>query len=203
MQRPNLSRSRDAKLHHFERLFDVQVAGLSLTVQAAIVVDAVGQVRIFLDFAQSHAWPNSVRRSRGNKESVARAYEMGLEHILQRVLLHGSKELFLVGPWLQAQQKPRARLRGNGVPHFRFSFAAGSLFVSSGISVVRMYLDGEFVLREDEFHENGEFLAGGQPRSAPVRGHCTPRITQPFSGERAGGDFAIDAGEPGFTERLD
>src|SRR4029077_17346939 len=70
------------------------------------------------------------------------------------------------------------------------------------VDVVRVHLDGEFVLREDKFHENGEFLAGSQQSTAPVWGHCTPRFAQTFSGERAGSDFAIDAGEPGLTARL-
>src|SRR5258707_5764262 len=128
---------------------------------------------------------------------------MGLENILQPVLLHGRKELLLVRTWLQAQEEARARLRGNRVPHFCFSFAAGSLFVSRGIGVVRMHLDGELVLRKDKFHENRESLARGQPSTAPVHVHCAPRFTQTLSCERAGSDFTINACKPSFAERLD
>ena len=188
--------------YYFQRFVDVQFAGFSVAIDASVIVNAVGEVGIFLDFAQNHVRPDGVGRSRGNEKSVARPYEMGLEDILQPVLLQCRKEFLLVRSGLQARKQARARLRGNRVPHLGFSSAAGGLLVSRGISVVRMHLDGEFVLREDEFHENGEFLAGGQPTTTPVRRHCTPGFAQGFSGERAGGDFAIETGEPGLAQRL-
>jgi hypothetical protein len=66
-----------------------------------------------------------------------------------------------------------------------------------------MNLDGKFFAGEKKF--NKEWKGYGlriEAGPGPFGGHCWPRFTQFFSGERAGGEATFVAGEPGFAEWL-
>ena len=46
-----------AETHHLERFFDVQVARLALRVAAVVIVDAVGEIGVLLNFAEHQPGP--------------------------------------------------------------------------------------------------------------------------------------------------
>src|SRR5690349_15755933 len=63
----NLAATGKAELDHIERLFDVKLARLSVGIATVIVVDAIGKVGIFLNFADHHVGTYGVGHSRGNE----------------------------------------------------------------------------------------------------------------------------------------
>ena len=70
---------RFRKVRHFQGFFDVQFAWVAVGVDASVIVNAVGQIRIFLDFAEDHVRANGVRRARGNEKRVAGLHGVRLE----------------------------------------------------------------------------------------------------------------------------
>ena len=86
------------------------------------------------------------------------------------------------------------------MPHFGFTAAAGSLFMNGGVRVVGMHLNGKFFGGEKKFYENRKIFEHREFAAAPFGRHLAPCGAECFVLKRAGGDAAVDAGEPGFTE---
>ena len=67
-----LSAGARTEIDHLQGLTYVEFAWFAIGIAAIVVVEAVGEVRIFLHFTNHHVWANGVRHSRWNKEGVAR-----------------------------------------------------------------------------------------------------------------------------------
>ena len=61
-----------AKTNHFEGFFDMQLAGAAFRVAPVVVVDAIGEIRILLNFAEHEPGADGVRRASWNENGVAR-----------------------------------------------------------------------------------------------------------------------------------
>src|ERR1700688_4722722 len=82
------------KFNHFQRFFDVQFARLAMRIHAAVVVHAIGEVRIFLHFAYHHSWADRVRSAGRNKKSISRLHAPVNEEIFQRLTFAARQEFF-------------------------------------------------------------------------------------------------------------
>src|SRR5271163_3308299 len=78
-QAGKFSRGASRKIHDFESFFDVQFTGFAVRVHAVVVIDAVGQVGVFLDLENEHVRADGVGRAGGNEESVGAVDFVGLE----------------------------------------------------------------------------------------------------------------------------
>ena len=118
------------KVQNVKRFLYVQLSGPPLSVHASVVVHPIGQIRVFLHFANDHAWPDSVRRAGRNKKRVTCLNRVTLKQILQRVILKCIQERFFCDARFEANKQGRTRLGGNDVPHLRFSPPTRSFFVN-------------------------------------------------------------------------
>src|SRR5579885_2536559 len=175
---------------------------MALSIGAAIVVDAIGEVRILLDLAKDHARANGVRRTSGNEKGVTRADGMAFEEILKCVRRESFEKSLLADAGFQPDEHLRAGLGGDGVPHLRLACAACALFVSSGVGVIGMNLDRKLIHRENELEEKGKIAGSAEMAAAPIRRHFVPGFAQGLSREVAGGNAAVESGEPGFADRF-
>src|SRR5258708_2061789 len=75
------------EIHHFKSFVDVKFARLPAGVDAAVIVDAIREVRILLDFTDDHVRTDGVWRAGRNKEGVIGVNGMPLEEIFKSVIL--------------------------------------------------------------------------------------------------------------------
>ncbi len=198
----NLAAMGKAELDHVERLFDVKLARLAVGVVPVIVIDAIGNVGIFLNFADHHVGANGVRHSRGNEEGIARVNFVWLKDILQVMAGERLQEYLPAHSGFQTSQQPRSSLSRSNVPHLSFTAAARRFFVYGGVIIIWVNLDGQFVLREYEFHEEREVRDRVEPTAPPFNRHFVPRRSQGLSRVRTGCDLAVQTSEPDLPKRL-
>ncbi len=125
-----------------ERLADVQVPRFAVHASAVVIEHAIGNVRMLLNFAEHHARPDRVRRSRWHIYGVSRMHVYAAQTILSGPIRDGAFKRFSRHPRFEANAHGRAFARAHHVPHFRFADAACRGFVRSRILVVGMDLHG-------------------------------------------------------------
>ena len=86
----------------------------------------------------------------GDKKRISRMHRIGNEEVFQSVSSKRLQKGFPGHARSQPNQNLCARFGMNRMPHFGFAAAACGLFVSGGVSIVRMNLDGKLVLGENE-----------------------------------------------------
>src|SRR5579862_1101378 len=186
-ERWHLASARKTKVSDFECFFDMQLSRLTMRIDAAVVVNAIGEVGIFLHFADDHVGAYRVRRSGGYEKSVARMNVMRMEKFLKRMGGQTLQKSFLGDALFEPSQQFRARLRGDDVPHFGLAAAAGGFFVNGRVRVIGVDLDRKLVLREDKFCEKGKIPLSAQSRAAPISRHFVPCGTEASSRKRTAG----------------
>src|SRR5438105_6632427 len=148
--------NRTAKFNCIQGFFDVQFPGPPLSIHAAIIVNAIRQVGVFLNFAEHHTWPNRVGRACWHEKCVAGLHAPVNKHFLELLTFDGVHKLVSVGFGNKSDEYMRLSFGRDCMPHFRFAAAAGGLFVSGSISIVRMNLDGKLVIWKDELDQDGK-----------------------------------------------
>jgi len=201
-ERGNPAAPGGREVHDVQRLFNMQFARVAAGVEAVVIVDAIGEVGVFLDFAEDHAGANGVASTGGNEDGVSGGDRDGIKESFESFGLESGKEFFSCCAGFQAEQDVRAGIGGHDVPHFGFAAAASGFFVERGVSVVGMDLDGELVRGKEEFYEQRKVRYVRESSAAPIRGHLAPGFAKGFAGEWAGSDAAVDVGEPGFADGL-
>src|SRR5580704_11850200 len=191
-----------AELNDLKRLFDMQIAQLAFAVTAIVIVDAIGDVRVLLDFAQDQARADRVRGSGGNKNRIASTHRNVFEAILGGAVHNGMLEFFGGDAGLEANHHLRTFARAHRVPHFGLSAAASGGFVARRVVIAGMNLHGKLLLGKNEFHEQRERIVMVGLSSGPLRRQLGPDFAQLFACERAGSEATFVAGHPGFAQRL-
>ena len=133
--------------------FNVQLARLSVRVDALEIVQAIGEVGVLLDFTKNHAGADGVRRSGRNKKSVAGENRQALEEIFQTAVFYGCLKLVCDPRRAPGRATAWLRARAETACHISVLPQAAGRFVFAGEGVVRMNLDGELVGGEQEFYE--------------------------------------------------
>ncbi len=179
---------------HFERLLDVQRARLALGVAAVVIINAVGEIGLLLNFAEHQARADGVHGAGGDEDGVARADRNSFETLHDPALRDGVDKILARDPGLESGEDFRAGPRADDVPHFRLAASAGDLLVLGRVGVIGMDLHGKFVLRENKFHEQREGTASSagalRLRSGPFGRHFEPGLAEGFarrSGRRRSG----------------
>lgn len=188
-QAHRLARFGDGReICHFQSFVDMKRPKISFPVTAAIIVKAVSQVAALLDFSEQNTGTDFMNRSCRNKEEVilmngnmvkTALYRAAADCIANLGGSHGPAEAvnnFRLLPGMQ------------NIPQLRFP---GIILMQAGIVIIRMYLNGQFFLRIDQFDENREFrFAAGklQRMGAQHVRLFREKITELCTGENAGGD---------------
>src|SRR5260370_31979713 len=81
-----LSASARVEAHHIQRLCNVKLAWFSIGIDAAVVVQAISEVGIFLDFADDHAGSDRMWCPSRNEVGIARANFVRLKKVFQGVI---------------------------------------------------------------------------------------------------------------------
>src|SRR6266581_6138538 len=101
-----------------------------MSIHAAIIVNAIGQVGVFLNFAKHHPGTNGMRGACRNKKSVSQLHAPMNEDSFQRLSFDSFHELFPVSLRHESDEDACTGLGGNDVPHFRFPAATGGSFMT-------------------------------------------------------------------------
>src|SRR5215468_5817402 len=113
----------------------MQFTPFAVGIDAAVVVDAIGKVRIFLHFEDDHVWADGVLSSCRDEESITRRYRMALEEVFERVILEPCEKRVFRRTRLKTKKQRSVGSCRDDVPHFGFAAAAGGLFVSGGVVI--------------------------------------------------------------------
>ena len=119
----------------------VELARLAVQAQAAVVVDAVGDVGSLLDLGDEAAAADGVDASGREEEHVAGMHVVAGQHLGDGAV-RDALLVFLRGDFLgHAGEQVRARLRIDHIPHF--GLPLGAVVPHGGQLVVRMDLHGQ------------------------------------------------------------
>src|SRR5208282_6057923 len=183
-----------AEVDDVEGLADVERALAAVRAFSLVVVDAVGDVGLFHDFAEHDAVADGVHGARGNVNRVAGSDGNARDEGFERAVVDGAAKFFRGDAGPQVDQELGAGAGGEDVPHLRFSAAAAVGFVLGGVGIVGVDLNRGLFPGEQEFHEDGDLGIGGAARAFPLHGHLAPGVIQLASGKRPGGEAAGGAG---------
>src|ERR1700740_83005 len=147
----------------------MQLASFARGIDAAVIINAVGQIRVLLHFANDHARANSMLRARGDEVSLTRGNWIAQEELLHGSLDDGIQEPLASDSTPEAEQQFRVRFGSDDMPHFRLPTAASGPFKLRGKRVVGMDLNGQPVVRKEKFHEHGKFRVRGETKAARIR----------------------------------
>ena len=136
------------------RQFGMQLAGFPVRPRAAVVVDAVGDVRGLLDLRHERPGADGMHTSRRQEEQVARNDGIVAQGIGQRMV--GDHAFILRRSELLRETRFQVRplICGHDVPHLGLAVA---LVARPCQLVVGVYLDREVLTGVDELHQQGEF----------------------------------------------
>ena len=179
----------------------MQFSRSPLAVQASVIVHTIRQVRVFLNLTNHHARPDRVWRAGRNKKRVTSVNSVVLKQILQCVVVKCFDKGFLGDARFQANKNLSVPLCREYVPHFRLAASPGSFFVSCSVSIVRMDLDRELVVRKKELNKDRKIARFSETHASPFGRHLLPRFAQSYTRKWASGNLAIDPSEPNLANR--
>src|SRR3974390_2882305 len=159
-KRQNLSAARSFEGSHLERFLDMQVTRLARGIDAAIIIDAIGQIRILLYFANDHPRTNGVLGARRDEVSLARTDRIAQEELLDGSFGDGVQKSITCDAGLETKQEFRMRFGRDDMPHFCLPAAAGGPFEPCCKGIVRMNLNRQKVIGKKKLHQHGKFRAG-------------------------------------------
>ena len=181
----------------------MQVARLALRVAAIVIEDAIGDVRVLLDFAEDEAAADCVRGAGGNEDGITGAHRNVFEAVLGGAVGDRALEFFGGDARLEADEDFRAFARAQRRTTFRscrrppaaVSWRAAKS--SSGWTCTESFSSAKI-----NFTSSGKSLARSACSSGPLRRQLGPHFAQFFAGKWPGGEAALVAGHPRFAERL-
>ena len=134
------------------------LAGLAVQAQAAVVVDAVGDIGRLLDFCDEAAAADGVDAPGRQEEDISGMYIVAGQDIGDGAVGHFGGVLLRSYLFGEAGQEVGAFIGRYNVPHLGFSL--GAVVPRGGQFVVRVHLDGQVRECIDKLDEQGEFVAG-------------------------------------------
>src|ERR1700752_1969716 len=76
---PKRANCGGAEVYDVEGLLDVQFPRPAMGIRAAVVIDAIGQVRIFLHLEDNHSRAHGVRSAGGDEKRVSSTRRVGFK----------------------------------------------------------------------------------------------------------------------------
>src|SRR6476469_10374565 len=139
---------------YLDAIVEVQLA------RAAVVVEAVGEVDVLLEFQQRYAAADCVDGAGRHEEQVAAANWFPIHQVLDRSIERRRPELVLPDVAPQAQRDGGAWFGVENVP--AFALAAGEA-AGPRIRIVGVDLNRQTFAGEQIFEEQGQFAAAREP----------------------------------------
>lgn len=182
-----------------EGLGDVELAGFAVEAVAVPIEDAVGGVRVLLDFVDEEAGTDGVEAAGGDEDGVAGDGEKGVDVIGDGAVGDGVFEVGTGGAVFEADVEACAGIAIGDVPHFGFGLAVeGRGEVGGWVD-----LDGEVVAGVEDFDEDGKAGVLAVAIAEEFRAVVEPEVVEGFSGEGAVVDDGVFVGAvddfPGFA----
>ncbi len=169
-----------AEIDGFQRLFDVEVTGLSVEAEAVPVEDPISGIRVLLDFVDEKPGSDGVKTAGGNEDGLIFLWLDGVDFIGDRPVMEGSFEVFLIHAFLESDVEFGSGITISDIPHFSFGFPAEFSRQLNGW----MDLNGKVIAGVEDFDEEWKSFAGetGAKEFLAVIG---PEIVKGFSSEGA------------------
>ena len=133
-----------------QRLVDMQFTRPAVRADAAIIVDAIGQVGALLHFGHHQPRADGVHRARRNEEAIARLRRNPAQQLGQGVVFNRGAHLRQRRFALKAVIDARALARIEHEPHFALS---QRMFEFPRVCVVGVHLHGERPGRVDQLNQ--------------------------------------------------
>ena len=133
----------------------MQLTGLAVLADSAVVVDAVSGIRVLLYLGDKDTLSDSMESAAFYKENIALMHRDIVCHFKQSIVLDTVCEFLAGYLMLKAVEQLCAFLAVNDIPHLGLAVFA---LDAQCILVVRVNLNGEIVLCVDEFYEDREIL---------------------------------------------
>ena len=134
-------------------LRDVQLPGLAICAQTAVVVDAVGDVGVLLDLCHHDALADGVQRAGGDEEAVPLVHRHGVQHVGQGVILNAALKLLLADLMGEAVVEGGTRLCFQHIPHLGLAVL---VLVLQSVFIGGVHLNGQVFFGINELCQNGE-----------------------------------------------
>ena len=97
-QRRNFAAARAIEASNLQRLFQMQLPQFAVGIHAAVIVNAIGQIRILLDFANDHARQNGVLRSRFDEIRFSGVHGITHKKIFDSLMRHAFEKILAASP---------------------------------------------------------------------------------------------------------
>lgn len=182
-----------------EGLGDVEFAWVAIEAGAVPIEDAVGGVRVLLDFVDQESRADGVEAAGGDEDGVAGGGGEGVDEVGDGAVVDGLFEIGAGDAGFEAGVEFRAGIAIGDEPHLRFGFAAEGWGEVGG----RMDLDREVVAGVEDLDQDGKARGIGEVVAENLGAVVVPEVVEGFAGEGAVADdrvgiLAIDD-FPGFA----
>ena len=134
------------------RTLSVTDQGQTVFVCSIVVVKSISKVGIFLYFCKKYAGTNGMNCAGFDIEYIIPPDRNLLQMFFQRILMQALKEQCFIHGMIKTINQVGIRCGIQYIPHFRF--AQRSVFVSSSIGIIGMYLYGKFFPGINQFYQN-------------------------------------------------
>src|SRR5260370_2679062 len=125
-----LAANGPAELNYIQGFLNLKFSRLPLRIHTSIVVDAIRQVRIFLDLTKDHSRANCMWCARWNEERVSWLYSPVNKEIFQSLSFDGCQKIFRFNLRHESNEHMRSWPGGNGMPHFCLAAPARGLVLA-------------------------------------------------------------------------
>ena len=150
-----LSRANRLSSGHFQSLLHMELSGLAVFTDTAVVIHTVSHVGVLLDLRDEDIFSNSMNCAGLDEENVTLLYFHRVQNLEKRVVFDTLCELFLADLTVEAVVKVSAFLAVYHIPHLGFSVL---MLVFQRIGIVRMHLNGQVILRIDKFDQHRKLV---------------------------------------------
>ena len=138
-------------VRHGQRLLDMQVPFLPVLPHSPVIIDPVSDIGILLDLRDQDILPDGVDGPRLDEEHIPFLHRDFVEHFCQCIVPDPLCELLPADLPLEPVIEKGSRSGFHYIPHLCLSVLA---FIFQRISIVRVDLDGQVLLRVDELDEH-------------------------------------------------
>ena len=139
----------------------------AVLIHTVIIIKAVCQIGVLLDFGDQRARPDRVDRPCFNVKYIVLFDGYLLQIFFQLAVFYGAADGFLVRLMVQTVNQTRFGRRVEDIPHLRFSEL--TVFMRGGVFVIRMNLNGQILLRVDQFDQYRKFSLCARMRAQKFR----------------------------------
>src|ERR1017187_3408425 len=144
-------------MRNIQRTFNVQCTGYAGCCQASIIVHAVGDIGIFLQFVEHHTVANGMNSTGGDENYISGRDDFFMQQVFKCGMLYGVLNHSSRGGCFEPMNDSRTRFGSEDIPEFCFTELAA--FILRRVGIVGMYLDGELRVRINKLCQQWKAIA--------------------------------------------